>query len=241
VRRASATLLVALACGGCATFAHRERQVVRDALASTVQLHAERVAGGRRAASGVVLAADAMPPRAWVITTKHFVDPSGMRSISARLPGKTKRWDAAIVATSAHSDLVLLEVPGLFAPGVRLSERTRLGDEVRVVGFPWGGRLTLVSGIVSQLAADSPDFTGVPRMVDASVSYGASGGGVFDATAGALIGIVEGYRTARVSLHDAPDRVVDLPVAGETTIVPASEIIEFLRAAGFTRLIDWGP
>lgn len=49
-------------------------------------------------------------------------------------------------------------------------------------------------------------------MVDASVSYGASGGGVFDARTGGLIGLVEGYRTARVTSHGAePDGISTCP------------------------------
>lgn len=78
---------------------------------------------------------------------------------------------------------------------------------------------------------------GVPHMVDASVSYGASGGGVFDATSGELVGIVEGYRTARVSIPEAPERVLPVPIPGETTIIPSAEIFRFLRASGLGALI----
>jgi hypothetical protein len=65
-------------------------------------------------------------------------------------------------------------------------------------------------------------------MVDASVSYGSSGGGVFDAATGALIGIVEGYRTARMTTKE--ERSLEIPVAGETTLISSQAIRTFLAA-----------
>ena len=59
------------------------------------------------------------------------------------------------------------------------------------------------------------------RQVDTSVSYGASGAGVFDAETGELIGVVEGYRTAQIATRDAPDRVMEIPVPGETLVISA--------------------
>ena len=73
---------------------------------------------------------------------------------------------------------------------------------------------------------------GPARMVDASVSYGSSGGGVFDAHSGALIGIVESYRTATVAIPEAKDRVLQVPVAGETTVIATPTILRFLVLSG---------
>ena len=78
---------------------------------------------------------------------------------------------------------------------------------------------------------------GPPRMVDASVSYGSSGGGVFDAQSGALIGIVESYRTAKVAIPETKDRVLEVPVAGETTLIPAPAILRFLVASGLEEFL----
>jgi len=65
-------------------------------------------------------------------------------------------------------------------------------------------------------------------MIDAPVSYGASGGGVYDAETGKLVGIVEGYRTGRVKVQDSPERTIDIPLPGETTVVSALTILRFL-------------
>src|SRR4030095_7838210 len=83
-------------------------------------------------------------------------------------------------------------------PPVRRREVAHLGDDVWVVAFPRGRQMTLVSGTVSQVGtgSDTDATEGPVRLVDTSVSYGASGAGVFDAETGELIGVVEGYRTA---------------------------------------------
>jgi len=94
--------------------------------------------------------------------------------------------------------------------------------------------MTVTSGTVSQVGAGTEaDATEGPvRLVDTSVSYGASGAGVFDAETGDLIGVVEGYRTAQIASRDAPDRVLEIPVAGETLVISAGTIRRFLAGAG---------
>src|SRR5262249_10109418 len=87
---------------------------------------------------------------------------------------------------------------------------------------------------------------GAPRlMVDASVSYGASGGGVYSAETGELVGIIEGYRTARVSFQvDNHPGQIDVPVPGETYVVSLAQIRRFLGETGHAdllgaRVTDW--
>ena len=76
-------------------------------------------------------------------------------------------------------------------------------------------------------------------MVDASVSYGSSGGGVFDARTGALIGLVEGYRTARLtSRGDGPEWYIDVPLPGQTVVTPMTDIRRFLSDTGHAALFD---
>jgi hypothetical protein len=94
-----------------------------------------------------------------------------------------------------------------------------------------------VGGVVSQLAQEGV-VEGSASMVDAPVSYGASGGGVFDRATGQLVGIVEGYRTARVKVSGSPERTVDIPFPGETTVVSAAAIRRFLATVdGIERLL----
>lgn len=214
-------------------------EVIRQVLPSAVQLRAERAEGARRSASGVVIASDAASKRSWILTARHFLDPAGVQDVYISAPARKGRVKATVSALSQDADLALIEVAGLALPPVRLKDVVRLGDEVLVVAFPWGRRLTVVSGVVSQLKAEEGEapVEGTIHMVDASVSYGSSGGGVFDAETGALVGLVEGYRTAQVATPGSPERVLQLPVAGETTVIPCRAIVDFLAASGLDGLV----
>ena len=215
--------------------------IIRRILASTVQLRSEREGGAQRAASGVCVATDPASRRAWIITVRHFLGPSRPQQVSIRRPGETAELPATVFAVSAEElglDIAIVEVqdPGLVP--VRLKrEPSNLGDSALVVSFPWGQRLTVVQGIVSQLVGGSGEsmVSGAARMVDAHVSYGSSGGGVFDARTGELIGIVETYRTAKITIPELKDRVIEVPVPGETVLVPASALFQFASDFGLER------
>lgn len=238
IRGTAAPVLAALAALtlGCARVPASRSEVIQRLVPSTVQIRAEYDGGVRRAASGVVVATAPGLRRAWVLTTRHLLDPpSGAPRVFARRPGGRDVVPATVAARSVEFDLALILVDGLDVEPAAIKEASALGDDVVVVAFPWGRRLTVVSGIVSQLDA-APDggipAVGAVRMVDASVSYGSSGGGVFDTASGALLGIVEGYRTAALRPPDGSQRTIELPVAGETAVIPAAEILRFLATAG---------
>jgi serine protease Do len=231
-------LAVSFLSAACASTAVSSRsEVIRRILPSTVQLRAEREAGGRRTASGVILLADAAAHRSWILTTKHFLEPPERQAISVTVPGRSGRLSATVVAVSPDVDLALLVVTEALPP-VTLKPTVKLGDEVWVVAYPFGRRRTLVSGVVSQISATADDAAveGPARMVDASVSYGASGGGVFDAPTGALVGIVESYRTARMTTPES--RTIEVPVPGETTLISAEAVVRFVHASGLEALLD---
>jgi S1-C subfamily serine protease len=234
---ARALLAAAVLAAGCASLTPARRDdVIRHIVPSAVQLRVERDGGGRASASGVVLASDPGSQRTWILTTRHTL---GTKPRQVHVTGAGhRRLSARIAAVSEDADLAVLEVTGLVLPPVAFQEAVRLGDEVWVVAFPWGRRLTVVSGVVSQVASedDQPALEGPVLMIDASVSYGASGGGVFEAGSGRLIGIVEGYRTARVAPPGRGEPVLDLPVPGETVIVPTPTILRFLSASGLASL-----
>lgn len=235
MRRAAVVLALALALPGCATTdaVSRRGGALREIIGSCVQLRTERD-GARRSGSGVVVAVDPVARRSWIITTRHLFEPAGAQQLWVQSTDGRRRLRAAVRAISPAEDLAVVEVEDRVLPVARLKDSVRLGDEVRVVAFPWGRRLTVVSGIVSQIESTEGEVEveGPARMVDASVSYGASGGGVFDAANGALVGIVQSYRTARVTLPVQPERTLDLPVPGETTVVGTPAIRKFLDVTG---------
>jgi serine protease Do len=235
MNRSLAAAVIAIAVAGCASAEPRSgRDLLPRILASIVQLRVELDGDDRRSGSGVVIASDPQASRCWVITTRHLVELPKPRRLSARVADHRGSVNAEVVKVSDELDLAILSVEGVAPPAVTLKEITGLGRDVWVVGFPWGRRLTVVHGVVSQLVGDGDEvrLEGPARMVDASVSYGASGGGVFEVSSGLLIGIIEGYRTARVALPQAPESVLHVPVPGETTVVSSTGIRRFLSSAG---------
>ena len=236
MNRTLAVAVTAVAVAGCASVEPRsDREVLSRILESVVQLRAELDGADRRAGSGVVIASDPQSARCWVITTRHLLQPTTPRRLVARLPGHDGKFTAEVVKISDELDLASLSVEGVAPRAAKLKDVARLGQDVWVAGFPWGRRLTVVRGVVSQLSGDGGEarLEGSAAMVDASVSYGASGGGVFEVSTGSLIGIVEGYRTARVALPHAPESVFNVPVPGETTVISSAGVRRFLSSAGF--------
>src|SRR2546425_2667025 len=122
MKRALAALaLASSACASSPGFSSRD-EVIRLILPSTVQLRSEREGGGRRAASGVVVAADAETRRAWILTTRHFLEPIAKQDIFVIIPGRKDRVRAKVASLSSDSDLALLEAEGISLPPARLKE-----------------------------------------------------------------------------------------------------------------------
>jgi hypothetical protein len=108
------------------------------------------------------------------------------------------------------------------------------------VAFPWGGFMTLAFGVVTQIQLkDARDGERPSRfMIDALVGYGASGSGVYQASTGQLLGIVEGYGTARVAGQGgAPGWYIDVPMPGQTFVTPLADIERYLGRVGHADLL----
>ena len=211
--------------------------LIRRILASTAQLRTEREGGGQRAASGVVLARDREAGRVWILTTLHFLEPPRSQKVFVRLHGRDHAVPGTVAFLSRDLDLAIIETVQLDVAPIRMQLVADLGAEILVVAFPWGQRLTVVRGTVSQLDSTRGEVVGPPHMVDASVSYGSSGGGVFDAKTGELLGIVQSYRTARIAIPEMRERVLEVPVAGETTMISSATILKFLETSGLTAFV----
>jgi serine protease Do len=209
-----------------------EGDVIARSLASSVQLFAEREGGVHRTASGVMLTAGP-DGRSIIITAAHLLMPQTVQTVFVAPLGSKDRVEAHILTIDETHDVAVLEASAIPGGSIRLKTEARLGDNVWVVSFPWGGRGTVVGGAVSQIRAASGDagfpVAGPVGLIDAAVSYGTSGGGVFDARSGNLVGIVRSYRTAKLSLPGTPGQSLELPIAGETTVVPVSQILCVLR------------
>jgi serine protease Do len=206
-------------------------------------------AGGQvvRSASGVAFAREG--DVTYVLTNAHVVEPgagwkapldlrvliSGAKEpLAGRIvtKGRVPDLDIAVVAVDSSS-IPLAPLGG--------DDSLELGDDLVVIGAPFGKGLSVAAGIVSQVEYASSDGGGAPRVprslkTDAAIGYGSSGGGVFDVPGGQLVGLVEGYRTARVAFGKDEGYTFDVPMPGETFVAPAAKIRRFLSERGFGRL-----
>ncbi len=253
-KRVALGILLCLAATGCATIGtigSDDRQAVIDRIvAASAKVTIEQ--GGRRigSGSGVVVASRAEGPDtdavSYVLTAAHILDGKDGAEVFVRFTGENAVW-GKFAATVPHRgsaetlDLALLLVPGIAVHPASFAEedQARLGEEILVVGFPWGKRLGLFAGIVSQVPADgkadgSADEGNDPTIiVDASVANGVSGGGVFRVASGSLLGVVEGYQTASIAVKGATRTYsVKVPMPGETFVVPLTRVRRFLSDAG---------
>ncbi len=243
VKTSLTMLAVSLFLTACATPepANSKRAVLAQMLAASTQIFVEREDGVRRAGSGVILSTDLPGGKVAVLTTAHLLEPPVEQSAVVIPAAHSEPIAAEIVAIDSARDLALMTMQLAGATQVALANRAELADEILIVAFPWGRQRTVVNGAVSQIAVhpsieDPLSIWGPVALVDATVSYGMSGGGVFDKRTGQLLGLVRGYRTAHLSLssEDAP---LKLPIAGETTVISTRDIVCFLRASGYEGLV----
>jgi hypothetical protein len=222
-----------------------DRDVIRHVLGSSVQVVLERNGERFRTGSGVVIVAtpDGTGAECLVLASGHTFagvkagDDSETYVLLDRHQGPATKVRAQVVARreTAPVDLALLRARAPRCLPAPLGRPPALGDRIWIVGFPWGRQIRLMSGIVSEVSLDDQ---GNPRagsslVVDASVAYGMSGGGVFDAVTGRLVGLIEGYGTARVPFGEKPThQYIDVPVPGETYVTPLATIEGFLQDTG---------
>jgi hypothetical protein len=249
IPRALPILALAILGAGCATprlAAPTREQVIQKILPTSVQVVLEEDNQRFRSGSGVVIASGSTGTtgECLVLTSGHTLAGLTPRQsvyvLMGRHRGKGSRAQATVVAQRDADglDLALLKIQSEDCAAALLGEPPALGDSIWVVAFPWGRNMTLTGGHVSQIDLDDvQDSDGARLMVDASVSYGASGGGVFEASSGRLVGLVEGYRTARVSFKGESARYIDVPVPGETYATSLSEIRRFLAEVGYKSLL----
>ena len=238
--------LAALALLALPAHANSEKsKVVQKALRQSVRV--EVMVRGRveRAASGVVVAVEG--DTSYVLTNQHVVTRDGLGGTASfqvviERP-RLRRARARVVHEGKvpDEDLALLAVEGetLTPAALAREDQVDVGDDVVVVGAPYGRSLSVSAGIVSQLEVDEQDNRQQRSMkTDAPIGYGASGGGVFEVPSGRLVGLVEGYRTAKVAFGgiSRDEFSFDVPMPGETFLAPPSKIRSFIVRSGIGRL-----
>lgn len=254
---AAVVLLGALACSTVrqpsGTTAHLEssdrKSVLRRILPQNVRLFVFEGDQPRRSASGVVIGSESTPDGAfsYVLTSAHAVEHESAEEprmvVYVDRDGDSFDYSARSVAVGRvpELDLALIRVRGVSLAAAELAEDGDLeaGEDVVVVAAPYGKSLSVSGGLISQVEWDRK--SGVPAMLktDAAIGYGASGGGVYSASSGKLLAIVEGYRTARVGFAVAEQSYsFDVPMPGETFAAPTAKVRAFLESSGFGRFVS---
>jgi serine protease Do len=157
-------------------------------VASTVVVVQAKGRAATEIGSGVLISSDGK-----IMTAAHLVH--GAEEVAVKfLGGKT---GAHVVASELAADLSLIQLdqtqPGLRAAKLADSDLVRVGDQVIVVGAPYGLNHSLSVGWISARWAPSTVYKAIALaeffQTDASINTGNSGGPMFS-MAGEVIGIV---------------------------------------------------
>jgi uncharacterized protein len=162
-----------------------------------------------------------------LITNDHVVAACGEMRISDGASGIPVK----VVALDPDRDLALLRAPKpVDAFAVFRSEKSRLGENIVVVGFPLTGLLSsepiVTAGIVSALAGMRDNQREL--QISAPIQPGNSGGPVFDASghlAGIAVGTLDTVQLAR-AIGVVPENI--------NFAIKAEEARQFLTAHGLT-------
>ncbi|OGS14336.1 MAG: hypothetical protein A2234_10245 [Elusimicrobia bacterium RIFOXYA2_FULL_58_8] len=167
--------------------------------------------------SGVII-----DPRGYVLTNLHVVqDALRIKVVTQDAKGVEKSWVASVAGNDPALDLALLKIRGGASfPWLGLNgvSSLQIGDFVLAVGYPFGFKQTVTSGIISALNASMPvEGRKYEKLIqtDAAINHGNSGGPLLN-----LKGEVIGINTAIAS----PTGVF----AGMGFAVPSSEINKVL-------------
>jgi len=139
--------------------------------------------------SGVVVSSDGR-----IMTSAHVIQDAGVIKVQF-LGGKTV--NARVLASEQAADLALLQLervpPGLRAATLANSDTVRVGEQVVVVGAPYGLGHALSVGWISARWAPGTVYRAIPLaeffQTDASINTGNSGGPLFN-LGGEAVGIV---------------------------------------------------
>jgi hypothetical protein len=162
-----------------------------------------------------------------LITNNHVV----AECTSLRISGGDTGIPAKVIAVDAQCDLALLQAPqAVDAAAVFRSDKSRLGENVVVVGFPLSGLLSsqpiVTSGIISALAGMRDNQREL--QISAPIQPGNSGGPLFDGSgriAGVVVATLDTVQLAR-AIGVVPENV--------NFAIKAEEARQFLAAHGVT-------
>ncbi len=138
--------------------------------------------------SGVIFSEDGK-----ILTATHVVKMADQLKVTLH---NGRSYPAEVVATIDYADLALIKITsppkGLKVAKLGQSSNARVGEQVYVIGSPYGIEFTLTQGILSSIRTQAMELANVDvtmLQTDAAINKGNSGGPVFNEN-GEVIGIV---------------------------------------------------
>jgi S1-C subfamily serine protease len=189
-----------------------------------------------------------------IVTNAHVVAPQKPNEAlryrvileSPRPDGHSVEFEALLLALgqAPSMDLALLTFDGPRLTPAQLAkpEELSVGSALFAIGAPYGRELSVSAGILSRVDYErgpGGEIRAALLKTDASIGYGASGGGLFSRESGHLVGIIEGYRTAKLSFPvDGMLYSFDIPMPGETFAAPSEKLLRFVQEQGLGEVLE---
>ena len=157
-----------------------------------------------------------------IFTCEHVVRPEGQDADSIRVVRGNQEYVPEIVKLDSERDLALLRVPDLKGEANFVEyENVNIGEECFILGYPLRlSHLSLSKGTISAKGKRlGTQFSFELFQVDARINFGNSGGPVYQASTGKVIGIVTAkYLPFLTEVDELRKFVRELPQAPTTTV-----------------------
>ncbi len=173
---------------------------------------------------------------AYVITNNHVIEGSGSvytylygdnyvvgsilpSALETRNIGSSKSEDIAVLSVEIPEDRLDFVQAVSGAVGTRDSDTAKVGEKIYAIGNPLGYGISVLSGSVSMEVENEPRLS---MRIDAPVTHGSSGGGLFDRE-GKLVGIVYGGLDQNVTDPNGNETTVSITGFGRA--IPANRAL----------------
>lgn len=181
--------------------------VLKEIRPSVVEIYVQ-TDEGTGSGSGVVISVDAEKNVAIIVTCHHVIE--GSKKMVVKAIDGTEFDNVALIGSDPKSDIGVITIVGegvtglstakWYAPDAASSDYIDVGTEVVAIGNPLGvlgGTVTkgIISAVNREVNVENKAM--VLLQTDAAINGGNSGGGLFNAQTGALVGIVNaGYKSS---------------------------------------------
>jgi hypothetical protein len=172
----------------------------------------------------------------YLLTVGHVLDGrQASDSVQVLLPDgndwRPVRGEAIQQVDAGERDLAVLRAIATCRPA-RIGVGPERDGDVWLAGFPGEGQVRVWPGH----ARETSWFGTLRWIVEGTVTEGASGGGVFDAQTGRLLGLIQGYWTARLVMPGGA--IAGVARIGTAAVIPITRVRALLEEWGFEDLLD---